>query len=121
MRDISAQLQTGLQAFLQQSMENMFNCLATVQINPAPQAATAQPYIVSITPLSAVPAATKLKEPIDSTPSQPPLAINKGLDNVKGFSAIASLSLFRQWYLKYKYLPLLLHRLLPSQPLLLQW
>ena len=90
MRDISTQLQTGLQAFLQQSMENMFNRLAPT---PAPQAPPAQPHIVSITPLSAVPAASKSEEPMDETPSQPPPAIKKGLANVKGSSSIASQSL----------------------------
>ena len=90
MRDISTQLQTGLQAFLQQSMENMFNRLAPA---PAPQAPPAQPHIVSITPLSAVPAASKSEEPMDETPSQPPPAIKKGLANVKGSSSIASQSL----------------------------
>ena len=63
MRDISSQLQTGLQAFLQQSMENMFNRLVPTQTNPAPQASTAQPHIVSITPLSAVPAANNQRNP----------------------------------------------------------
>ena len=80
---------TGLQAFLQQSMENMFNRLALTQTNPAFQATTAQPHIVSITPLSAVPAPTKLEEPMDVFPSQLPPAIKKGLANVKGSSAIA--------------------------------
>ena len=80
---------TGLQAFLQQSMENMFNRLALTQTNPAFQATTAQPHIVSITPLSAVPAPTKLEEPMDAFPSQLPPAIKKGLANVEGSSAIA--------------------------------
>ena len=93
MRDISTQLQTGLQAFLQQSMENMFNCLALAQTNPASQATTTQPHIVSITPLSAVPAATKLEEPMDAAPSQPPPAIKKGLAHVKGSFTITSQSL----------------------------
>ena len=93
MRDISTQLQTGLQAFLQQSMENMFRHLAPTHTNPAPQASTAQPHIVSITPLSAVPAATKSEEPMDATSSQPPPAIKKGLANVKGSSAIVPQSL----------------------------
>ena len=92
MRDISAQLQTGLQAFLQQSLENMFNCLALALTNPAPQATNAEPHIVSITPLAAAVAATKFEEPMDSTPSQPP-AIKKGLAKVKGSSGIASQSL----------------------------
>ena len=91
----------------------MFNRLAPAQT----QATNAQPHIVYITPLSAVPGATKLEEPMDSTPSQPPLAIKKGLANVKGSFAI---SLFRQWHLKYKCLPQCLYRLLPFQPLLLQ-
>ena len=72
-------------------MENMFNCLAPAQTNPAPQVTPTQPHIVSITPLSAIPAATKLEEPMDATPSQP--AIKKGLANVEGSSAIASQSL----------------------------
>ena len=93
MRDISTQLQTGLQAFLQQSMETMFSRLAPTQTNPAPQASTAQLHIVSITPLSAVPAANKSEEPMGATPSQPAPAIKKGLANVKGSSAIAPQSL----------------------------
>ena len=93
MRDISTQLQTGLQAFLQQSMESMFNHLAPTQTNPAPQASTAQPHIVSITHLSAVPAANKSKEAMDETPTQPAPTIKKGLANVKGSSAIATQSL----------------------------
>ena len=93
MRDISTQLQTGLQAFLQLSMENMFNRFAPTQTNPAPQASTAQLHIVSITPLSAVPAANKSEEPMDETPAQPAPAIKKGLANVKGSSAIATQSL----------------------------
>ena len=89
MRDISTQFQTGLmQPFLQQSLENMFNHLA--QTNPASQGTTAQCHIVSITPLSAVPAATKLEEPMDAAPSQQPPAIKKGLANVKGFFVVAS-------------------------------
>ena len=71
----------------------MFNRLAPDQTNPAPQATTAQPHIVSITPVCVVPAATKLEEPMDATLSQPPLAIKKGLANVKGSSAIKSQSL----------------------------
>ena len=55
MRDSSTQLKTGLQAFLQQSVENMFNRLAPAQTNPAPQTTTLQPHIVSITPLSWLP------------------------------------------------------------------
>ena len=93
MRDISTQLQTGLQAFLQQSLENMFSRLAPTHTNPAPQASTAQPHIVSITPLSVVPAAAKSEEPMDVTPSQPAPAIKKGLANVKGSSSIAAQSL----------------------------
>ena len=69
MRDIPAQLQSKLQMFLQQSMENMFNCLDPAQSNPALQTATA-PHKVSITPLSAILSATKSERPIDSTPSQ---------------------------------------------------
>ena len=56
---LSAQLQTGLQAFLQQSMEQMFTCLAPAQTQP-PAAATSiapPPHIVSITPVSVLPPA----------------------------------------------------------------
>ena len=74
-------------------MENMFNRLAPAQTKPAPQATIAQPHTVSITSLSAVPAAIKLEEPMDTTPSQPPLAIKKGIANVKSSSANASQSL----------------------------
>ena len=54
----------------QQPMENMFNRLDPAQTNPAPQATNTQLHIVSITPLSVAPAATKFEEPMDSTPSQ---------------------------------------------------
>ena len=74
-------------------MENMFSRLAPTQTNPAPQASTAQPHIVSITPLSVVPAVNKSEEPMDETPAQPAPAIKKGLANVKGSSAIATQSL----------------------------
>ena len=91
MRDISAQLQRGVQAFLQQSMDNMFTHLAPGQTNPASKAITTQPHIVSITPLPVVLAAKKSEEPMNATQSQPPPAIKKGLANIKASSAIASL------------------------------
>ena len=72
MRDISAQLQTGLEAFLKESMEQMFTGMAPPQTAPPPQASSA-PHIVSITPVSALPQAAKMEEPMDSAPSQPPL------------------------------------------------
>ena len=54
-KDLSAQLQTGLQAFLQQSMEQMFNRLAPAQTQPpAATSTTPPPHIVSITPMSAI-------------------------------------------------------------------
>ena len=89
----STQLQTGLQAFLQQSMENTFNCLVTIQTNPAPQTVMVQPHIVSLTPLSVIPNATKSEEHMGSIQSQPPPTIKKELANVKGSSTIASQSL----------------------------
>ena len=51
-KDLSAQLPTVLQAFLQQSMEQMFNRLAPAQTQP-PLAASSSPppHIVSITPV----------------------------------------------------------------------
>ena len=50
-KDLSAQLQTGLQAFLQQSMEQMFTRLAPAQTQPPAATSTAPPpHIVSITP-----------------------------------------------------------------------
>ena len=53
-KDLSAQLQTGLQAFLQQSMEQMFNRLALAQTQPPVAASSSPPpHIVSITPVSA--------------------------------------------------------------------
>ena len=94
MRNISAQLQTGHQAFLKQSMEQMFNHMAPPQTAPPPQASSA-PHIVSITPVSALPQAAKMEEPMDSAPSQPPPEVRKGLSGVKGSSAIASQS--TQW------------------------
>ena len=70
-KDLSAQLQTGLQAFLQQSMEQMFNRLAPAQTQPpAATSTTPPPHIVSITPVSAIPPA-KAEEPMHSAPSQP--------------------------------------------------
>ena len=91
MRDISAKLQTGLEAFLKQSMEEMFNRVAPPQTAP-PQASSA-PHIVSITPVSALPQAAKMEEPMDSAPSQPPPEVKKGLSRVKGSSTIASQSI----------------------------
>ena len=79
MRDISAQLQSGLLAFLKQSLENMFTRLAPAQANTAPPSLTAlvaQPHIVSMTPVSAKLPATKPEEPMDSTPSHPLLHSN---------------------------------------------
>ena len=91
MRDISAQLQTGLQAFLQQSMEQMFNCMAPPQTVPPP--ASTAPHIVSITPVSAIPPAAKPEEPMDSAPSHPHPEVKKGVSGVKGSSAIATQSI----------------------------
>ena len=71
MRDISAQLQTGLQAFLQQSKEQMFTRMAPQETAPPPQASTSL-HIVSITPVSAMPPAAKSEEPMDAAPSIPP-------------------------------------------------
>ena len=88
-QDLSAQLQTGLQAFLQQSMEQMFNHLAPAQ----PQPPVAAPHIVSITPVSAILPA-KSEETMDMAPSQPaPSEVKKGLSKVKGSSAIAQQSI----------------------------
>ena len=93
-KDLSAQLQTGLQAFLQQSMEQMFTRLAAAQTQPPAATSTAPPpHIVSITPVSALPPA-KSEEPLDSAPSQPvPLEVKKGLSKVKGSSSIAQQSI----------------------------
>ena len=89
-QDLSAQSQTGLQAFLQQSMQQMFNHFAPAQTQPPAAASTTPPpHIVSITPVSAIPPA-KSKEPMDSAPSQPaPPEVKKGLTKVKGSSAMA--------------------------------
>ena len=93
-QDISAQHQIGLQAFLQQSMEQMFNRLAPAQTQPPVAASsTPPPHIVSITPVSAIPPA-KSEEPMDAAPSQPaPPKVKKGLSKVKGSSAIAQQSI----------------------------
>ena len=82
-KDLSAQLQTGLQAFLQQSMEQMFTCLAPAQTQPPAATSTAPPpHIVSITPVSAIPPA-KAEEPMDSAPSQPaPPEVKKGSSTI---------------------------------------
>ena len=92
-KDLSAQLQTGLQAF-QQSMEQMFTCLAPAQTQPPAATSTAPPpHIVSITPVSAILPA-KAEEPMDSAPSQPaPPEVKKGLAKVKGSSAITQQSI----------------------------
>ena len=93
-QDLSAQLQTGLQAFLQQSMEQMFNRLALAQPQPPVAASSSPPpHIVSITPVSAI-QPDKSEEPMDSAPSQPaPPEVKKGLSKVKGSSAIAQQSI----------------------------
>ena len=91
---LSAQLQTRLQAFLQQSMEQMFNRLALAQTQPPVAASsTPPPHSVSITPVSAIPPA-KSEEPMDAAPSQPlPFEVKKGFTKVKGSSAIAQQSI----------------------------
>ena len=93
-KDLSAQLQTRLQAFLQQSMEQMFTHLAPAQTQPPAATSTApSPHIVSITPVSAIPPA-KAEEPMDSAPSQPaPPEVKKGFSKVKGSSTIAQQSI----------------------------
>ena len=93
-KDLSAQLQTGLQAFLQQSMEQMFTHLAPAQTQPPAGTSTAPPpHIVSVTPVSAIPPA-KAEEPMDLAPSQPaPPEVKKGFSKVKGSSAIAKQSI----------------------------
>ena len=93
-KDLSAQLQTALQAFLQQSMEQMLTCLAPAQTQPPAATSTAPPpHIVSITLVSAIPPA-KAEEPMDTAPSQPaPPEVKKGFSKVKGSSAIAQQSI----------------------------
>ena len=93
-QDLSVQLQTGLKAFLQQSMEQMFNRLAPAQTQPPVAASsTPPPHIVSITPVSAILPA-KSEEPMDAAPSQPaPPEVKKGLSKVKGSSAIVQQSI----------------------------
>ena len=93
MRDISAQLQTGLQAFLQQSMEQMFYRMAPPQTAPPPPPSSTAPHIVSITLMSALPPATKLEEPMDSVPSHPHPEVKKGVSGVKVSSAIVTQSI----------------------------
>ena len=92
-QDLSAQLQTGLRQFLQQSMEQMFNHLALAQTQPPAAASTTPPsHIVSFTLVSAIPPA-KSEEPMDSAPCQPaPPEVKKGLTKIKGSSAIAQQS-----------------------------
>ena len=90
MKDISAQLQTGLQAFLEQSMQQMMNKLTPAQ-PPATQATTA--VIQSITPVSSLPT-TQVEEPMDSTPVPPAQPqIKKGTSKIKGSSALAKQSM----------------------------
>ena len=72
-KDLSAQLQTGLQAFLQQSMEQMFNRLAPAQTQPQAAASSSlPPHIVSITPVSSQPPA-EAEEPMSKCLLPPPL------------------------------------------------
>ena len=91
---LSAQWETRLQAFHQQSMEQMFNRLAPAQTQPpAATSTTPPPHIVSITLVSALPPA-KSEVPMDSAPSQPaPSEVKKGLTKVKGSSAIVQQSI----------------------------
>ena len=93
-KDLSAQLQTGLQAFLRQSMEQMFTRLAPAQTQPPAATSTAlPPHIVSITPLPAI-APAKAEETMVSAPSQPaPPEVKKGFAKVKGSSTIAQQSI----------------------------
>ena len=91
MRDISAQLQTGLQAFYKQSMEQMFNRMAPQEA--APPLASIVLHIVSITPVSALLPIAKLEEPMELASSLPPQEVKRGIAGVKGTSAIGSQSL----------------------------
>ena len=93
-QDLSAQLQIGLQVFLQQSTEQMFNRLAPAQTQPPAAASTTPPpHIVSITLVSAIPP-PKSEELMDSVPSQPaPPEVKKGFTKVKGSSAITQQSI----------------------------
>ena len=97
-QSLSSQLQTGLQAFLEQSMKTMFDKLTPVQPQaPVPAPATAptsaaDPFITSVTPLQGL--SSQTEEPMDSAPSQPqPPQVKKGLTKVKGSSNIAKQSL----------------------------
>ena len=87
MRDISAQLQSDLQAFLQQSMQQMFNRMAPPQTAPPPPPASTAPHIVSITSVSACRLPPNKRNPW--TPSH----LKKGVSGVKGSSAIATQSI----------------------------
>ena len=81
MRDISAQLQTGIQVFLQQLMEQVFNHMAPPQTAPPPPLASTAPHILSIT-------GTHGLSSISSTPE-----VKKGVSGLKGSSAITTQSI----------------------------
>ena len=83
-RDISAQLQTGLQAFLQQSAEQMFNrmvpqkqLLPSTGINRTTHCVNHSSVYLTA------------EEPMDTAPSHPPPEVKKGVSRVKGSKAIA--------------------------------
>ena len=110
-RGISAQLQTGLQAFLQQLMEQIFNHIVPSQAAPPPSASP-MPHAVSIIPRSALPPATKTAGLMLSALSHPPPEIKRGISGVKGSATIATQ--FRQWPHIFK-VPTSVPSLQPSQ------
>ena len=97
-KDLSSQLQTGLQAFLQQSMETMFNRLAPAQppTHTQPATQTTNPVATQATTTTVsnlLPTATE--EPMDATsaPNPQPPQVKKGLTKIKGTSAVATQSI----------------------------
>ena len=82
MRDISPQLQTGLQALLQQSMEQMFNRMVPPKKAPPPQPASTAPHIVSITLVSALLPAAKSEEPMGLSSISTTPELKKGVSGV---------------------------------------
>ena len=98
-QDLASQLQTGLQAFLQQNMQDMFAKITP----PQPQLPVASTPAASATATSAVPIATtttpvpdvtQTVEPMDVLPPpQPASQIKKGLAGIKGSSKVATQSI----------------------------
>ena len=97
-QDLSSQLQVGLQAFLQQSVNDMLSKLQPPQPQaPAATAPTALATASAAPTIATTPVATDIPptdEPMDVLPSTTPATqIKKGLVGIKGKSTVAKQSL----------------------------